>query len=122
MLSNSCGYYGLCKFPCVHVVFVFKEKKVDYFEFVSSKWRKHMFLEASSPLLLDFPVTTMKELESSMMLQPLVSKKRGRPKVNRKSQSSTIELDSTNGKRKRCEKCKGIGHNKRSCDKEVGAP
>lgn len=116
--SCSCGSFEQFQLPCTHIAFVLNEMKIDYHRFVGSTWGKDLFLRAAAPIFPDYPLTVISELESIPLTEPLLTKKRGRPKKKRiESQCATVELDSRPKKVRKCGLCQGTGHNRRSCSR-----
>ncbi|GJZ37895.1 hypothetical protein Tco_0584086 [Tanacetum coccineum] len=122
----SCRSWQLSGIPCVHTVAALAFLNKDPETYVSDWLKKDMFKEAYKYAIR--PLKGSSFWPKTNDIEPLPPKERrmpGRPTVNRKRDASERERKYSKvgfGRKMTCQKCRGKGHNSRSCKKQKTDP
>ncbi|KAF9598147.1 hypothetical protein IFM89_025587 [Coptis chinensis] len=116
--SCDCKEWDLSGIPCIHVVCVIShmtiEKGINWTQYCSPFLTIRMYRRTYADYILPPLHKTTWDKEPSDVLPPMLSRRPGRPRVNRKRGEDEGPSQSTKNQRK-CSKCGMIGHNKVSC-------
>ncbi|XP_060212825.1 uncharacterized protein LOC132640311 isoform X1 [Lycium barbarum] len=113
----SCKGWQLCGLPCCHAIAIFEclgRSAYDYCSRYFTTESYHLtYSESINPIpLLEKPVKT--EVDMEIMVSPPPTKRPpGRPKMK---QPDSVEIMK---RQLQCSKCKGLGHNKKTCDRKA---
>ena len=81
--SCTCGYYNNMRIPCSHIIAVFKSINQDFMSLCCNSWKTSIHLDAYCNRYINNGPTIVPDLEYSVLLPPIYSVKRGRPRKSR---------------------------------------
>jgi hypothetical protein len=113
--SCTCGGFKTYKFPCEHMIYVFRQNDINVSDFVCDTWKKDTYCEANRRQGQMGQVTLLENLEKRNTLPPAVQRRRGRPRQRRYQSQAIDRIPQRRIRQNRCRHCREIGHDRRNC-------
>lgn len=118
LITCTCGYIIAMHVPCSHVLAVCsgRHANVNTSHLVSPYYEVQMYREAYKPIFVPIPdVRYWPDRGNITMKPPQTKRPPGRPKSTR----IRNEMDEHSGRKVRCGRCGGIGHNRKRCKEPI---
>jgi hypothetical protein len=113
--SCTCGGQLAYKFPCVHMVFIFRQVGIDEFQFACDTWKRETYVASNRKTGQMGNVTMLQDLEKRNTMPPAIERRRGRPRLNRYPSQARDRVIRRRVRVNRCRNCRQAGHDRRNC-------
>ncbi|XP_057808425.1 uncharacterized protein LOC131022899 [Salvia miltiorrhiza] len=113
----DCREFDLDMIPCRHACAAIRHANLNVYDFVGRYFKQHALLQTYAARVEPVPQPDTWDVPTSVsgyiIRPPVIKRQSGRPKDSRAQ--SHLEKSSSTTPRQICGRCKGHGHNRRSC-------